>query len=438
MVQFCPKCGTQAPDDEAVFCNKCGARLPPVIPEKQDIFCLRCGTKAPDEQSAFCNKCGSPLNAVPQVPAGQAGQQPAAVPPIIRKRSCPSCGAPLVDDISDFCNLCGANIRRPAPLPPAHESPRHSPDIIEPPHLTPARETPPPAPERTRPALARVATQPSPVKTGPVTPSVNILNEGKDVPEQRENRGPLLKWGLVAIVAVIFLAVIAAFITGMIPGIGQSPEETPAPADTPVTVLPTQTTAPKKTTAPAMATTKPPTTAVTANTSATVTVNTTVTVAANVSANVTANVTPSVTKPSSNIDAAKPFSIGETATDGKGKLTLNGYSIKDKLGDPIPSYAIGKKYLILDITYENLQQNKTADVDLKGMTVRDAGGFTFEQVTDDVVLENPFYLSGKSVPPLENRTGNMAFIINPDATFLKFEYNFGNEKIALFQLPQYL
>ena len=438
MVQFCPRCGMKAPDDDAVFCNKCGTRLPPVVPEKKDIFCPRCGTKAPDEQSAFCNKCGSPLNAVPQVPAGLAGQRPAAVPPVIRKRCCPSCGAPLVDDISDFCNLCGANIRRPAPLPPAHESPRHSPDIIEPPHLTPARETPPPAPEKTIPAPARETTQLPPVKTGPVTPARNIPDAGRDVPEQRDNRRPLLKWGLVAIAVVIFLAVIVAFITGMIPGIGQSPDETPVPADTPVTDLPTQTTAPKKTTAPAKVTTKPPTTAVTTNTSANVTVKATATVTANVSANVTANVTPSVTKPLSNIDAAKSFSIGETATDGKGKLTLNGYSIKDKLGDPIPSYAIGKKYLILGITYENLEQNKTADVNLKGMTVRDTGGFTFEQVTDDAMLENPFYLNGKSVPPLENRTGNMAFIINPDATFLKFEYNFGNEKIAIFQLPQYL
>jgi hypothetical protein len=32
----------------------------------------------------------------------------------------------------------------------------------------------------------------------------------------------------------------------------------------------------------------------------------------------------------------------------------------------------------------------------------------------------------------------MAFVINPDATFLKFEYNFGDQKNAVFQLPQYL
>jgi hypothetical protein len=430
MVQFCPKCGTQAPDDDAVFCNKCGTRLPPVIPEKQDIFCQRCGTKAPDDQSAFCNKCGSPIQSISPAQIQIAGirQAAAAARPVMKKASCPSCDAPLVDEISDYCNVCGADVRRPAPVPPA-------------------RETSPPAPERTRtvpPVPVRDTIQPSPVKTGPVTPAGDVPDAGKDVPEQRKNRGPLLKWGLIALVAVIFLVVVVSFVPGMLSGTNQTAETTPAPTPDhkdPVTTVPTrkttQTTAPAVTPSPTKKqNSTDPAMALIMNATGTMNVSTTVT--ANVSANVTAKVTPAVTKPLSNIDASKPFSIGETATDGKGKLTLNGYSIKNKLGDPIPSYAIGKKYLILNITYENLQQNKTADVDLKGMTVKDTGGFTFDQITDDAMLENPFYLNGKTVPPLENRTGNMAFVINPDATFLKFEYNFGDQKNAVFQLPQYL
>ena len=295
---------------------------------------------------------------------------------------------------------------------------------------SPHRETPQPSRERIRPEA----------------PAADKPEGSKEVPVQEKSRRPLLKWGLIAIAVVILLAVIAAFVTGMIPGIGQSPDETPAPADTPVTVLPTQkttqTTAPKMTTAPAKVTTKPPVTGETTNTSTNVTVNATATITMNSSANVTANVTANATTTATPAPTptfpTQPLSIGQSASDGKGKLTLNGYSIKDKIGDPIPSYAIGKKYLILNITYENLQLNKTADVDLKGMTVQDTGGFAFEQITDDAMLDNPFYLNGKKVPPLENRTGNMAFIINPDATFLKFEYNFGDQKNAVFQLPQYL
>ncbi|MDD1680861.1 MAG: hypothetical protein LUQ35_04560, partial [Methanoregula sp.] len=189
-------------------------------------------------------------------------QAAAASRPVVRKKSCPSCGAPLVDDISVYCNVCGADVRRPAPVPPA-------------------RETLPPAIERTRPAPpapVRETIPPSPVKTGPVTPAGNVPDEGRDVPGQKKSRKSLLKWGLVAIAVVIFLAVIAAFITGMIPGIGQSPEETPAPDDIPSTVLPTRTIAPELTTAPAKATTMPPTTAVTANIFTNVTANATATV----------------------------------------------------------------------------------------------------------------------------------------------------------------
>ena len=72
------------------------------------------------------------------------------------------------------------------------------------------------------------------------------------------------------------------------------------------------------------------------------------------------------------------------------------------MGDPTPSYAIGKKYLIVEITYENLQRNVTADMDVTRMTVKDAGGYTFDQVTD-VMLEKPFYLNGTTIPP--RRTG---------------------------------
>ena len=64
------------------------------------------------------------------------------------------------------------------------------------------------------------------------------------------------------------------------------------------------------------------------------------------------------------------------------------------MGDPTPSYAIGKKYLIVEITYENLQQNVTAEPDISGMVVKDGGGYAFDQVTD-VTLEKPFYVLEK-------------------------------------------
>jgi len=198
-------------------------------------------------------------------------------------------------------------------------------------------------------------------------------------------------------------------------------------------VLPTRTIAPELTTAPAKATTMPPTTAVTANISTNVTANATATVTTNSSATVTANVTTTATPAPTPTFPTQPLSIGQSASDGKGKLTLNSITFKEKMGDPTPSYAIGKKYMIVDITYENLQRNVTTDIDVTRMAVKDAGGYAFDQVTD-VTLEKPFYVYGTTIPAQENRTGNMLFVVPPEATFLKFSYDFGEQKIAVFQI----
>ena len=223
----------------------------------------------------------------------------------------------------------------------------------------------------------------------------------------------------------------------MISGTNQSATSPAADDQNPVTALPTQktikTTAPALTPAPVIVpTTRVPTTVVTTNTSVKVTTNISTTVTTKASANISANATPTATKTLSITNMSQPFSIGKSASDGKAKLTVNSVTFKDKLSDPVPSYAIGKKYLIVEITYENLQQNITAVPDISSMVVKDGGGYAFDQATD-VLLENPFYVNGKSVPPQEKRTGNMLFIVPPGATYLKLQYNFG-ANIATFQL----
>lgn len=421
MVQFCPKCGTQAPDDEAVFCNKCGSRLPPVIPEKKEIICPRCGTKAPDGQSTFCNRCGSPLNFIPPAQVRQTSVRPPAAPPVIKKRSCPSCGAPLVDEISDYCNICGANIRGHAPLPPAHEPPRHSP------------EKPVPAPL----PLAHEPAQPFSENTAPGNPVAEKPEAGNEQPVKKKGWKSLLKWGFLALVIIIILAAAAVFIPGMIAGTNES-ATTPAPEEeTPVTALPTlkttRTTTPVMTTTPVEKITTPVPTTTKKNASTTVTTNVSRTITTNTTTNATTNASVTVKKTPVITNTSTVLSIGETATDGKGKLTLNSITFKDKMGDPTPSYAIGKKYLIVDITYENLQQNVTAEPNISGMVVKDGGGYAFDQIAD-VTLEKPFTFFGKTVPPQEKVTGNMLYIVPPGATLLTFQYDFGDQFIVTYQI----
>ena len=395
MVQSCPKCGTKDPDDKAVFCNKCGNRLPPRIPEKKDTTCPVCGTKIRDTQAVFCDKCGSPVHATAQVPVRHAEAPPAAARPVREKEHCPSCGAPLAEENMDYCNSCGVYLRGPDP-------------------------------RTTVPATPGENNQPYPEKTGP---GADRPDEGKDSPVTKKRRRSLLKWALVSGVALIVLIIIAASMSGMIPKFNQSSNTTPSPTpETLITALPTrtttQTTAPLVTPSPAEVPSTPvPTTVIPTSAPTTVTTNASATVTTNASATVTTTLTIA--------SASQPLSVGQSAYDGKGTLTVHDFSFKDKMSDPVPSYAVGKHYLMVNITYENLQQNATMDVDLSLMKVTDGGGYPYEPVSD-IMLENPY--TGNSILPQEKRNGNLLFIVPPGATFLKLEYRSGTQNGATFQL----
>jgi hypothetical protein len=465
MVQFCPKCGAPDPDDQAVFCHACGNRLPPPVPEITEITCPRCGTKIPDLQAVFCNKCGSPVHTPPPVQVRHGGARPAA-PPDMKPERCPSCGAPHVDAISDYCNVCGAPLHgsvplstvgaRPAAVPPATK-PERCPSCGAP-HVdatsdycnvcgAPLRrsaslgttgETHQPYPEKPAPVPvgpARESLQHSPEKPAPAHPVAERPDTGTEYPPPEKSRRPLLKWGLMAGVAVIVLIIIGASMSGMIPGFNTSSNATPAPGDQNVgTALPaptgTQATMPVPTPSPSKApATTVPTTVVPANATIPVTTKTTTPVPMNTTPNATANASAvKTTQPVTN--PSQPLSVGQSAYDGKGKLTVSGFSYKDKMSDPTPSYAIGKQYLIVNITYENLQ-NETMDVDLSMMRITDGGGYAFDPVSDSL-LENAY--RGQSIAPQEKRTGNLLFIVPPGATFLKLEYGSPNEKRATFRL----
>lgn len=457
MVQFCPKCGTKAPDNESVFCNKCGTRLPPVILEKPDIICPRCKTKFLDEQSVFCNKCGSPLERTPPVQVQQAAILPPQAPLIKKKERCPSCGAPLVDEQSGFCNKCGSPLQG---IPPVHiQQAEIRPAAVEWPALKEKRclscgaplphentdycdacaahlRGPEPVstvPEAREPVISRQK------KTAPASLVADGSNPGTGTPAKKRNWRSLAGIGLIAVVVIICIVGAAAFMTGMIPGMNQSAAtNTTLDVQDPVTALPTQkttkTTAPTVTPTPSKVITTPvPKTTIKTNASANITTNASAPLKTNTSANMTANASVTVKPTPVLSNFSKTFSIGETATDGNAKVTVNGITLKDKMMDPIPSYAIGKKYMIVDITYENLL-NDTVSINTNGMLLKDGGGYTFDPVTNDVMLENPLYIMGRSVSPLEKKTGNMLFIVPPGATYLKFQYDFGEQNIATFQI----
>jgi len=100
MVTVCPKCGTQAVDDQSLFCNKCGAQLAISTPEASREYCPNCKTNNLDRKTGSCTQCGFPL--LPKIPQGQ---------PVVPSRTCPQCGAPVIDENRYYCKTCGAYLR---------------------------------------------------------------------------------------------------------------------------------------------------------------------------------------------------------------------------------------------------------------------------------------------------------------------------------------
>ena len=100
MVTFCPKCGTQAVDDQSQFCNMCGSELPANTSEKNGNYCPNCTAKITDREAISCATCGFVLS--PKMPQ---------IPSVGSTRSCPQCGKPVVDENRYYCNSCGAYIR---------------------------------------------------------------------------------------------------------------------------------------------------------------------------------------------------------------------------------------------------------------------------------------------------------------------------------------
>ena len=100
MVTFCPKCGTQALDEQSMYCNKCGTQLPVNISEGSGTYCPNCNKKIPDSQAVSCKQCGFLFSL--RTPSN---------PPAKPTKNCSQCGAPVIDENRYYCKTCGAYVR---------------------------------------------------------------------------------------------------------------------------------------------------------------------------------------------------------------------------------------------------------------------------------------------------------------------------------------
>jgi hypothetical protein len=133
----------------------------------------------------------------------------------------------------------------------------------------------------------------------------------------------------------------------------------------------------------------------------------------------------------------KKFSIGETATDGKLKITLNSKRFADKItmssstsinGQSYTSNMDfkpieGKQFLILDITIENLQPDKTQTIStLLQFTVSDADGYSYPYSFYTAYLDKKF--SGGDLLPGQKMRGEAAFEVPTNPNGLQFAFKF--------------
>lgn len=133
----------------------------------------------------------------------------------------------------------------------------------------------------------------------------------------------------------------------------------------------------------------------------------------------------------------KKFSIGETATDGKLKITVNSKRFADKItmssstsinGKSYTSNmdfkpTDGKQFLILDTTIENLQSDKTQTIStLLQFTVSDADGYSYPYSFYTAYLDKKF--SGGDLLPGQKMRGESAFEVPTSPNGLQFAFKF--------------
>jgi len=133
----------------------------------------------------------------------------------------------------------------------------------------------------------------------------------------------------------------------------------------------------------------------------------------------------------------KTFKVGETASDGRLAITVNSKSFLDKITYEQTTEIMGEEYtstfdfkpksgyqfLILDITIENLQSDKTATVSsLLQFKVSDEDGYSYDYSLGTAYLDRKWE-DGDILPGMKKR-GSVAFEVPKDAKGLKFSFLF--------------
>ena len=123
------------------------------------------------------------------------------------------------------------------------------------------------------------------------------------------------------------------------------------------------------------------------------------------------------------------FNVGETATDGELKVTVNNVRYTTKIDEQNNEFLVaeaspGKQYVIVDITVENILPDKTQTISTMMSTeIIDSEGYTYNLDFTGLTALDKAFKDGDLLPGMKKR-GELAYEVPTSAKGLKFAYKF--------------
>ena len=145
--------------------------------------------------------------------------------------------------------------------------------------------------------------------------------------------------------------------------------------------------------------------------------------------------------PTTQLPAVKPFQVGETANNGKIAITLNKVRYATVIDEQDNEFltaesTAGKEYAIVDVTLENLENDKTQSMSsLLMFEMRDEEGYGYDlDFMASVALDKKCDCDGDLLPRKKMR-GEIPFEVPKDVKGLEFHFLFGiGETTAVFDV----
>lgn len=131
--------------------------------------------------------------------------------------------------------------------------------------------------------------------------------------------------------------------------------------------------------------------------------------------------------PTPEVDTFKVASIGESLSNEKLAITLNSVDYPDFISET-DQYVIDlatERWVVVDITIQNLEDSPTSLVPLTRASIKDSDGYSYDyELLATQELSRGFEMT-ETIQPGQKVRGQIAFAVPTDANGLQLVYDFG-------------